>query len=346
MRTKEILATVAITGAVATFALLNVGTAHNGKTFLSTPITDAERAFINFVSEHHRSYGTKEEYEFRLAQFTNAYNFVQTHNAEGHKFQVGLNKFSDMTEFEYKQLLGFKQDLSAKKSHNFQIFQATSVPASVDWVTAGAVTPVKNQGSCGSCWAFSSTGAIEGANFVKNNKLVSLSEQQLVDCAGIKAGYGNMGCNGGMMDSAFGYAEDYSMDLEADYAYTAVQGTCEASQHTGQIKVTKFVDVTTNSPSQLQAAVAQQPVSIAIQANQLAFQLYTSGILDGKCGDALDHGVLLVGYGTDNGTDYWKIKNSWGPTWGEKGYIRVVRDMTVQGPGMCGLQVQPSYPLV
>jgi C1A family cysteine protease len=222
-------------------------------------------------------------------------------------------------------------------------------PASVDWVTAGAVTPVKNQGSCGSCWAFSSTGALEGAIFVSTGKLTSLSEQQLVDCAGVRAGYGNMGCNGGLMDNAFTYAEDYALETEASYAYTAVGGSCAVSAAKGSSHSdVKYVDVTVNDPVALATASALQPVSVAIQANQMAFQLYTSGIIDAKCGDSLDHGVLLVGYGHDDALnqDYWKIKNSWGPTWGEKGYVRVLRDMTTSGPGMCGLQAQASYPVV
>jgi len=205
---------------------------------------------------------------------------------------------------------------------------------------------VKNQGSCGSCWAFSSTGAIEGAYAIKNKQLKSFSEQQLVDCAGLRAGYGNMGCNGGLMDNAFTYGEDYQLELESEYPYNAVGGTCSVSAKKGDgHSVISFVDVTPNSEASLLTAVAQQPVSIAIQANQLAFQLYSSGILTGNCGTSLDHGVLLVGYGSENGQNYWKVKNSWGPTWGEAGYIRILRaDPT--GPGLCGVQMEPSYPVV
>jgi KDEL-tailed cysteine endopeptidase len=150
-----------------------------------------------------------------------------------------------------------------------------------------------------------------------------------------------------MMDYAFKYAEDYALETESQYAYTAVGGDCAVSAAKGaDHTVISYVDVTPKSPTALQAACAQQPVSVAIQANQMAFQLYNSGIIDAKCGDSLDHGVLLVGYGHDDALnqDYWKIKNSWGPTWGEKGYVRVLRDMNTLGTGMCGLQSQPSYP--
>jgi C1A family cysteine protease len=229
------------------------------------------------------------------------------------------------------------------------MYGAVSAPASVDWSTnSNVVTPVKNQGSCGSCWAFSATGAIEGAYGIKNNKQISHSEQQLVDCAGLRAGYGNMGCNGGLMDNAFTYGQDYVLQTESAYPYNAVGGTCAVTDKKGSAhSVVSFVDVTPNSEAALTAAVAQQPVSIAIQANQIGFQAYSSGVFNGNCGTNLDHGVLLVGYGTDSasGLNYWKVKNSWGATWGEAGYIRIARN-DATGPGLCGVQMQPSYPNV
>lgn len=164
MRTREIIATVAITGAVATFALLNVGTIQTGKTFLATPITEAEREFINFISEHHRSYGTKEEYEYRLNLFTTAYKTVQEHNANGNSYTLAINKFADMSSYEFKQMLGYKASMKGKSTPTFHLFGEETIPNAVDWVAAGAVTGVKNQGSCGSCWAFSAIGATEGAH--------------------------------------------------------------------------------------------------------------------------------------------------------------------------------------
>jgi KDEL-tailed cysteine endopeptidase len=147
------------------------------------------------------------------------------------------------------------------------------------------------------------------------------------------------------MDMAFQYAEKTAMDTEAQYAYTGRDGTCHAA--TGSVSVTDFVDVTPSSPKALAEAVATGPVSIAIDASGIAFQLYFGGIMKHFCGTSLDHGVLLVGYGTDKGTDYWLVKNSWGAGWGEKGYFRILRSMQNEGkPGVCGLQLQPSYPIM
>merc|ERR1712226_524612 len=241
---------------------------------------------------------------------------------------------------------GFKKpenvwgDMPYLGRHNYT---GAVLPDSVDWTTKGAVTPVKNQGQCGSCWSFSTTGSLEGANQIATGKLVSLSEHQFVDCDKV-----DQGCNGGLMDNAFKYAEANALCTEESYAYKGTGGTCKASSCTVGIAkggVTGYKDVAKDDMNALMEAVAQQPVSIAIEADLPTFQLYRSGVLGGICGAKLDHGVLAVGYGTDAGKDYWKVKNSWGTTFGEAGYIRLLRGKS--GAGECGLlSGPPSYPVV
>jgi len=241
-----------------------MSSAPSGRNFLATPFTEAEREFINFVSQHHRSYGTKEEYEYRLSLFAEAFQRVITHDPVATGYRLGINHMSDMSDFEYKQLLGYKPNLrQSSASPSVMLYSPDSVPTSVDW-RSSAVTGVKDQGSCGSCWAFSTTGAVEGAHAVKTGQLVSLSEQQLVDCS---VSYGNLACSGGLMDNAFKYLEDYSIETENAYPYTGRKGSCSYSAAKGQFGVKDFVDVKANSPSALAAAVALGPVSIAIQAD-------------------------------------------------------------------------------
>lgn len=232
-----------------------------------------------------------------------------------------------------------KATSSAQKNYDDALSRKMDAPSdAVDWVVKGAVTPVKNQQSCGSCWAFSTTGSVEGALQIATGTLLSLSEQQLVSCDHD----GDQGCKGGSMDTAFGWIKEHGICSETDYPYTSgmgITGSCKAACKP-EVTLTGFTDIPKGDESSLLAAVGKGPVSIAIEADKNAFQLYKSGVLDSdSCGKALDHGVLIVGYGSDSGKDYWKIKNSWGPTWGEDGYIRMVRNKD-----MCGLADMASYP--
>ena len=341
MNTKQVVATLAVVGSVAAFAMLNMTSIATNESFIAAPVSEQERSFQSFVAKNHKTYGTKEEYAYRLGVFSQNYHTIMAHNMHGKaKFTMGINKFSDMTSQEYKKMLGFKPSkLRATKVP--KVLGAVQLPDSVDWRDS-AVTPVKNQGQCGSCWSFSTTGSIEGINAIKTGSLVSLSEQQLVDCS---SSFGNEGCNGGMFDAAFKYTEGAKLETEDEYPYTAQDGQCNYDASEGEVGAVSYEDVTSNSPSELAAAVAQQPVSVAIEADQSVFQSYTGGIINSAdCGTQLDHAVLVVGFGNDGTTDYWILKNSWGSDWGESGYFRIIRDMNGADAGICGLQSQPAYP--
>ena len=306
---------------------------------------DNQTMFNEWKTKHNKSYTTVNEESKRYKNFIKNYNKVNAHNnsSSNTSYKMALNKFSDMSDEEFSASHGYQTlDVSANETITLET-SSSSIPDSWDWVEQGAVTPIKNQGSCGSCWSFSATGAMEGAYFIKSQSLVSLSEQQLVDCSST---IGNMGCNGGSMNASFMYANQYGMELETTYPYTGVTGTCSynSSSVVSGLTVSKYVNVSSDNSDQLKAAVYQQPVSIAIDAMDI--MNYSSGIYTGSCGTSLDHGVLVVGYGSENGVDYWKIKNSWGDNWGEDGYFRLQRTSGSTGSGMCGMLECPSYPVL
>ena len=199
------------------------------------------------------------------------------------------------------------------------------------------MTPIKNQEQCGSCWAFSTTGSVEGVSFISTGKLPSVSEQQLVDCSGAE---GNQGCNGGLMDYGFEYIiKNKGITGETDYPYTAKDGTCAAAGKPVAATISGYKDVPVNSEVGLETAIVTQPVSVAVEADQSVFQYYTGGVMDSACGTQLDHGVLAVGYGTEGGKEYYKVKNSWGADWGAKGYILLARGAKFNPSGQCGIQM-------
>jgi len=245
---------------------------------------------------------------------------------------------SDWTAEEYKALLGYKMDM--KKTRNEKYLEITEPMADdINWVEKGAVTGVKNQGQCGSCWAFSSTGAIEGAEFLHGtHKLTSLSEQNLVDCS-----TKNHGCQGGLMDYAFEFVADgHPLMRESDYPYTAHSShfsKCKYDKSKGVGAVKGHHDVPSKNLSQMKAALQNGPVSVAIEADKSVFQSYRSGVITSRlCGQKLDHGVLAVGHGSEDGEEYILVKNSWGASWGMKGYVKIGAN------DVCGILDQPSYP--
>jgi len=300
---------------------------------------------VNFVNTFNKDYKTdKKEFMNRFDIFNANYDLIEKHNAAGKSWTMAANQFADLTHDEFvAKYVGTKAQRVKSNLPSFSAATTDDIPDSVDWRTKGAVTPVKDQGQCGSCWSFSTTGAVEGAHFVATGELKSLSEQQLVDCAYSE---GNMGCEGGLMDEAFQYLIDNKgLCLEADYPYEAVDSNCRSTQCTNAVTITGFVDVKVDSEEALQKAVAVQPVSVAIEADQPGFQFYHGGVFDGQCGTQLDHGVLAVGYGTSStGEKYWVVKNSWGGSWGEQGYIRLLRKVGTT-TGQCGIDMAASYPI-
>ena len=306
----------------------------------ASALNASEFQFMSFAAEHNKSYETVEEFQMRAALFAETEAFIQEHNTQNNNYTVGHNQFSDMTDMERKARLGFRA--AENKDGNVVELDTTNLPESVDWRTAGAVNAIQDQGQCGSCWAFSATGSLEGAHFLATGNLLKFAEQQLVDCANTAAGYLNFGCNGGMYGRAWNYWKTHDAILESDYAYTAKDGTCAYdSTPLTTIEVTNWSSVKTDDVAQTKAAVAQRPISIAIEADKLVFQQYSSGIFDNtKCGTTMDHAVMLVGYGSENGQDYFILRNSWGTTWGEKGYMRIA---AVDGVGICGMNQQPQY---
>jgi len=290
--------------------------------------------------------------------------FIETTNAQNLTYVLGHNQFSGMDSIDFKEYLGYSnvkntENLRGSSVDESMVIQIEpevtfgNVPSSIDWVDLGAVTPVKDQGQCGSCWSFSTTGSLEGAYFVTYGELLSFSEQQLVDCDNWKNGGRDHGCNGGLMDNAFNWIHSNGgLCSESAYPYvsgtTETAGTCTTTcSVNSKSKIQSYVDVTASSDSAMMTALSKQPVSVAIEADQASFQLYKSGVFTGSCGTNLDHGVLVVGYGSESGSDYYKVKNSWGTSWGQDGYILLGRGSSYNsGAGQCGVLLEASYPLL
>jgi KDEL-tailed cysteine endopeptidase len=304
-----------------------------------------QKEFSLFRKRFNKVYDSDEDFFSHFNVFKSNVRSIIEHNSIIEKnFTLGINQFSDLTAEEFKALYinsGYKGATVGSYGCKTYTSAATSAPASIDWRQKNAVTSVKDQGQCGSCWTFSSTGASEGAWAISTGKLIDLSEQQLVDCA-TGVSYGSHGCNGGQMEGADKYLIANGQCSLASYPYTATDDKCRTCSPVAHFS--SCSDVKPNDQISLLNAVAMQPVSVAIEADTRYFQSYTGGILDATtCGTTLDHGVLIVGYGTDNGKKYWNVKNSWSSSWGEQGYVRILRSDSTNDAGICGIAMDPSF---
>ncbi|XP_049818112.1 uncharacterized protein LOC109602488 isoform X13 [Aethina tumida] len=309
---------------------------------------EVESKFLKFSAQYNKLYANRVEYMHRLNVFKANLKIIEKLNRyEQGTATYGITKFADMTPEEFSRSHGLRHDLRSENNVPWPkaIIPDVKLPVEFDWRTKGAVTEVKDQGQCGSCWAFSTTGNVEGQYAIKNGKLLEFSEQELVDCDTM-----DDGCSGGLMDNAYRMIEKLGgLELEQDYPYDAEDEKCHFSKAKARVQLSGALNISHDETDMAKWLVKNGPISIAINAN--AMQFYVGGVSHPwkmLCNPKnLDHGVLIVGYGVhkyslfNKTLPYWIVKNSWGPSWGEQGYYRVYR-----GDGTCGLNQTPSSAIV
>nr|CAA56914.1 cathepsin l [Nephrops norvegicus]prf//2119193A cathepsin L-related Cys protease [Nephrops norvegicus] len=309
----------------------------------------ANPSWEEFKGKFGRKYVDLEEERYRLNVFLDNLQYIEEFNKKYESgevtYNLAINQFSDLTNDEFNSMMkGYKTSLRPKPVAVFTSTDAAPETTEVDWRTKGCVTHVKDQGQCGSCWAFSATGSLEGQHFLKYGELVSLAEQQLVDCAG--GIYYNQGCNGGWVNQAFKYIKaNGGIDTESSYPYEARDNTCRFNSNSVAATCSGFVSIAQGSESpEVRRTTNTGPISVAIDAAHRSFQSYSSGVYyEPSCSSSqLDHAVLAVGYGSEGGQDFWLVKNSWGTSWGSAGYINMARNRN----NNCGIATDASYPTV
>ncbi|XP_023310816.1 cathepsin L-like proteinase [Anoplophora glabripennis] len=305
--------------------------------------TSDKDQWLQFKEKYGRYYRNLKEEQQRFSIFKDNLVTIQEHNEKYAKgetsYYMGVTPFADLTPTEFISMLNSSRPIPDLKLKPLVDVDASAAPSAIDWRDKGVVSEVKNQGGCGGCWAFSATGAMEAAYAIKTGNHISLSEQNLIDCS---TSYGNSGCSGGTIHSAFQYVMEVGIQAESDYAYQGRDGSCSYSQSKSVLKISNYVALSYDNERELQNAVGTiGPVSVSIDAN--GFQLYSGGIYDDStCTWTVNHGVLVVGYGEESGTEYWIVKNSWGSDWGMSGYIKMARNKNDQ----CGIGLWGVYPVI
>ncbi|KAL4232038.1 hypothetical protein ACF0H5_009616 [Mactra antiquata] len=307
-----------------------------------------------FKVKFNKTYTTKEEEILRYSSFRQNAQRINNHNSEAdkglHTYWVEINEYADMTHEEYnRKMNGLRHDENLEDREMFlnsrSSLNLTALPYEIDWRKSGCITGVKTQGHCGSCYAFATTGSLEYKHCKQTGKLVSLSEQNIIDCTDNLL-YLDKGCFGGQMDHAFKYIIfNKGIDTEQSYPYHAKLGNCKYSRAGRGATMISYRDIRFGDEEELKEAVGTLgPVAVGIDAKSIEFLFYHYGIYDNSwCSSTkVNHGALIVGYGTEYGQDYWLLKNSWGPNWGMNGYVKMVRN---QG-NRCGIASLASYPIV
>lgn len=336
---------------------------------MSTDDSSMIERFQRWKAAYNKSYATVAEERRRFRVYARNMAYIKATNAEaeaaGLTYELGETAYTDLTNQEFMAMYTAPAPAQLPADESVITTRAgpvdavggapgqlpvyvnlsASAPASVDWRASGAVTPVKNQGRCGSCWAFSTVAVVEGIYQIRTGKLVSLSEQELVDCDTL-----DDGCDGGISYRALRWiASNGGITTEADYPYTGTTDACNRAKLShNAVSIAGLQRVATRSEASLANAVAGQPVAVSIEAGGDNFQHYKKGVYNGPCGTNLNHGVTVVGYGQEaaGGDRYWIVKNSWGQGWGDDGYIRMKKDVAGKPEGLCGIAIRPSYPLM